>query len=310
MSKKLLHITNGDGLAEQIQALNISGDVLIWREMLCEGPTVINVSCEESLILRKKFLKETYNIDAESYEQDFIQELKKLETADQYDEIILWFEFDLFCHVNMIAIISYLLDRNYKVPVSLVCSKRLKGEQPQNGLSHLNEQELFNHYEAKISLNTDDLELANLVWNLYCEKNPKKLKPENKKSSNFEYLSSCIRAHLERFPSVKNGLNSIEQNILKLIENNTITSQNQLLGYALEYQGYYGYSDVQMLQIIEALNGFFTLEKDQFILTDAGNAAVNYKQNFYSDLKSDLRYGGVLKYDFLYDPETHNLMKL
>ena len=35
-----LHITNGDGLTDTIKQLNLGGETVVWRERLCEGPTV------------------------------------------------------------------------------------------------------------------------------------------------------------------------------------------------------------------------------------------------------------------------------
>ncbi|MBW2960778.1 DUF1835 domain-containing protein [Mesonia aestuariivivens] len=310
MGNKILHITNGDGLTEKMSHLHLSGQVISWREMLCEGKTVQEVGSKEFIATRKHFLNEHYQITAEDYELKFVAELEKLTTVKDYEAIILWFEFDLFCHINMIALISFLFQQNIQKPIYLVCSKRLKGEEKLQGLSQLNDKELQNHFDHKILLNIDDLELAELVWKLYCGNNPLRLKSEIKKSSNFEYLSSCLRAHIERFPNVKSGLNTLEANILKLVATQQISSQNQFLGYSLEYQGYYGYGDEQMLRIINNLKAFIYFDNKKFALTEEGKMALNKSQNFYQELKDNLYYGGAKKYDFLYDDESHHLLKL
>ena len=162
-----------------------------------------------------------------------MSQLKKLDAIDTYDEVILWFEFDLFCHINMIAAISYLIQKKRKEPLYLVCSGRVPGEKELIGLSELNDKQLISHYKNKIKLSEDDLDMAHFIWQLYCGNDPNKLKPEIRKSSNFKYLSSCIRAHIERYPNVHTGLNSLETNILRLIEREHITSEHQLCGYAL-----------------------------------------------------------------------------
>ena len=310
MTNKMLHITNGDSLTDKMSRLNLPGEVVIWREMLCEGQTVQEVGSQEFIAKRKEFLETCYDIPASDYDIKFVSELEKLAQAKDYEEIILWFEFDLFCHINMISAISFLFQQNIHKPIYLVCSKRLKGEEKLQGLSQLSDKELLNHFEHKILLNEDDLELAELVWKLYCGNNPLRLKPEIKKTSNFEYLSSCLRAHIERFPNIKSGLNSLEANFLKIITSHTISSHNQLLGYSLEYQGYYGYGDIQMLRIIDNLKSFIYLDNQKYSLTEEGKMALNKSQNFYQELKDDLYYGGARKYDFLYDHESHHLLKL
>ncbi len=308
--KKLLHITNGDDLTDKLQELKIPGDVIVWREMLCEGPTVQEVGNENFLRIRKNFLWENYKISEEEYQDKFIDELDKLAAINGYDEVILWFEFDLFSHMNMLAVISFLKQNRKKNPLYLVCSGRLKGEHELAPLSELSIKQLQRHYDCKIPLTEDDLHMAELIWELYCSKNPMRLKSKIKKTSNFEYLSSCIRAHIERFPNAKSGLNSLEINVLKLIQKHEITSLHHLLGYALQYQGYYGYGDIQMKRVIEKLKLFYTENGSEVKLNEAGQQAISASKNYYQDLKDNEDYGGVGKYDFLYDPDSHNLLKL
>ena len=308
--KKLLHIANGDGLTEKLQQLNIPGDVIVWREMLCEGPAIQEVGTEEFLDLRKKYLQTHYGITEEEYQEKFVRELEKLAAINGYDEIILWFEFDLFSHMNMLAAISFLKQRKKNNPLYLVCSSRLKGEDELAPLSELSVKQLQKHYDCKISLTEDDLQIAVMTWELYCSKNPKRLLSRIKKSTNFEYLSSCIRAHIERFPNAKSGINSLEKNVLKLIQKHEISNLNHLLGYTLQYQGYYGYGDLQMQRVIQKLKLFYSEDDTGIILNEAGNKALEASKNYYQDLKDGDSYGGVGKYDFLYDPESHNLLKL
>jgi hypothetical protein len=310
MDHTALHIINGDSLTEQVEELDLPGQIIVWRELLCEGPCIEEVGSPAFIKQREKFLKEAYDISAENYKERFISQLKKLKAAKDYDYVVLWFEFDLFCHINMLAAISFYLEHKPKVPFYLVCSKRQKGEQEFLPLSRLSEKHLLNHFKNKIQLQEGDLEIATLVWELYCSNNPMKLKQQIKKTSNFEYLSSCIRAHIERFPNSKTGINSLERNVLKLVENQDITSINQLLGYALQYQGYYGYSDSQMERVLQKLAIFYTLKENQVILTPKGQDALNQKKNFYQELKKDEFLGGARVFDFLYDSDSHTVLKL
>ncbi len=306
---KTLHIVNGDSLAEQMQELNLPGEQIVWRELLCEGPTQREIN-SDFFRLRKKFLKSTYNISAENYEQRFIAEVSRLQNLKGYEKVILWFEFDLFCHINMLAAINCLAEKDKKIPISLVCSKKLEGEKELQPLSQLSSKDLMNHYENRIDLNTEDIETAMLIWELYCSDNPMKLKPLIKMATNFEYLSSCIRAHIERFPNSITGINTLERNVLKLIENHEIKNQNHLLGYALQYQGYYGYSDTQMKRLLEQLSIFYKDNGNKLILSEKGELVLANKKNFYRDLKTEEFFGGARKYDFLYESESHRLLKL
>lgn len=305
-----LHITNGDGFLKSIRELGLPGEIIVWREMLCEGPTLTTLDTEEFFNLRRNFLSKTYNIPSEDYDSQFIEELNKLTMANAYEEVVLWFEFDLFSHINMLAVINHLLENKKHFPVFLVCSKRLENEKEFTPLSQLPLKHLKNHYEARIPLDRDDLETAALLWQLYNGNNPQKLIALIKKKTNFEYLSSCIRAHIERFPNAVTGLNSLERNVLKLIETNNITSRNHLIGYILEYQGYFGFGDQQVKRMIDRLGIFYKIDENGVSLNESGKNALNATKNFYQELKNDDYFGGVKKYDFLYDSETHKILKL
>jgi hypothetical protein len=305
-----LHIANGNILAQNIADLGLEGDVIIWREMLCEGPTTYEVGSVEFIKIRTEFLKQYYQINAKDYKEKFLIPFNKLDNIKDVKEVILWFEFDLFSHINMVAVISQLLENKIDLPVYLVSSKKLEGEKEFLPISQLPLKHLKNHFDQKIHLNQDDLELANLIWQYYNEENPLKLKALIKQTSNFEYLSSCIRTHIERFPNSRTGLNTIETNILRLIKENKIKSLNQLLGYSLQYQGYFGYGERQIQRLLDKLKQFYTLEKERVVLTSEGEEALIGSRNFYRALKNDEYFGGVKMYDFLYDSESHNILKL
>lgn len=308
--KKFLHICNGDDLAEKVQELELGGDIIVWREMLCEGPTAMEVGEKEFLDLRKDFLKKSYGIPKKEYTEKFVGELDKLAAANSYHEVVLWFEFDLFSHMNMLALISFLLQNKKHDPLSLVCSRKLKGEKEMEPLSDLSNKHLKQHFEHRISLTEDDVATAQLIWELYCARNHKRLASEITKTTNFEYLSSSIRAHIERFPNANTGLNALEVNILKLINEHEIKNRHHLLGYALKYQGYYGYVDMQMQRLLDKLSIFYTVEENSIKLNEDGENALNRSKNYYQKLKDDEYYGGARKYDFLYEPESHDLLKL
>lgn len=307
--RECLHIINGDSALAPLENLNLDGKIFVWREMLCEGPTHKYINSSAFKEARAGFLSDYYDIPPEEYEDKFLAQFSIFE-EHQFSEVYLWFEYDLFCHINMLAAIQFLSELEIDVPIYLICSGRIKGESKLKGLAELTAEEFKTAYEDRVLLDNDDIELAQHIWTLYNEENPKKIAPHISKSSNFKYLSSCLRAHLERFPNSETGLNVLEENLLYLVENNQITSLNQWLGYSLQYQGYYGYGDTQMQKLLNKLTFFTTLENNRLILNEKGKAVLDQSENFYREMKDDMFYGAAYKYDFLYDKESHKLLKL
>ncbi len=307
MSKEILHITNGSSLTNYLKELDLDGVFLTWQEMLCEGPTVAGIDSEDFLNCRKTFLKDSYNIEID--EKEYREELNKLNNPEQYSKIILWFEYDLFCHINMIAVISLLHQREINLPLYLVCSGRVEDEKNLKGLPELSPEQLLKHYENKIELNDSDIDLAIALWRTYCGKDHNIFKPYIVTPSSFEYMGSCLKAHIERFPNSKNGLNTLEENILKIVKDNEIKSKHHLLGYALNYQGYYGFGDIQFERIINKLSIFFDEADDALTLNRKGHEALINQHNFASELNNDIDYGGVNRLDFQFNIEENKLIK-
>ena len=100
--------------------------------MLCEGPTTEQIDTQEFLDLRKSFFDSTYELDFD--ESEFHKEIDKLIHSEKYSEIVLWFEYDLFCHINLIALINLLKQKHINAPIYLVCSGRIKHQKELKGL--------------------------------------------------------------------------------------------------------------------------------------------------------------------------------
>ena len=307
MSKTSLHITNGSVLTERLEELNIEGDYLTWHEMLSEGPTTEQIDSELFLEIRSNFINQVYGLEID--EKEFKSELDKLNHPENYKEIVLWFEFDLFCHINLVAVISLITQKQIQLPIYLVCSGRVKGEKDLKGLGELTTGQLVSHYKNKVLLTPEDIDLATTIWGIYCGKNHNLLKPFIVKPSSFEYLSNCLKAHLKRFPDSKSGLSIMEEHILKTIDQNEVKSKHHLLGYILNYQGYYGYGDLQLKRMINALAIFYKEGKNKLKLNKKGKEAISAKKNFSKDLKNTTLFGGIKRNNYQFDKKQNKLIE-
>ncbi|SFD40206.1 DUF1835 domain-containing protein [Algibacter pectinivorans] len=308
MNKQPLHITNGDYLNKYLNELSIVGEKLIWKEMLCEGPAKETIYSKEHIELRHHFFNDFYNVELDLDQVDFVLN-EQLAHTERYSEIVLWFEYDLFCHINMVAVISLLQQKKIDLPLYLVCSGRVPGSKTLKALTELNTEQLLDHYKNKIALNKSDIDIATTVWGIYCGKDHNLLKPFIVKNSSFKYLTNCLKAHLKRFPDSVNGLNTLEKNILEIIRDNTIKSKHHLLGYALNYQGYYGFGDMQLKRLIDKLSVFYTEENDAIVLNRTGHETLIGQYNSSHKIDSNMCFGGVNKYEYQFNKKLNKLVK-
>lgn len=312
MAHSLLHITNGDSTTQRLQQLNIEGDIITWREMLCEGKTSVDVGSEAFWKTRFDFFKTTYNVTKKKFIDYTVKEYRNLCNQKQQDEIVLWFEYDLFCQINMLAVISWLKRYRKNHKISLVTSGVIDTTEKLVGLNELSNEQLIEHYNNKIELTVDDIEYADYIWQLYCSDSPLPLENAHKfnPKSPFVYLEEAIKSHLLRFPSIENGLNQLENNILKTADEHSFKNENELVGHLLADQGNYGFGDLQYFNKLENLKKLFT-SFDPVKLSKTGKKVLQNQTNYYAKIRSDFSYlGGAKKYSYLYVNSTGKLLKI
>ncbi len=307
----LLHITNGDIFTSRLKTLDLKGDIITWREMLCEGKTLCNVGSESFWKTRFEFLNKNYKVSKSWFVEKTLKEYRSLCNHKQQDQIVLWFEYDLFCQINMLAVLSWLKTHRRHAEISLVCSGNEDETGQMYSLNQLDDPKLLSLYNSRITLTQDDIEFADYVWQLYCSDNPMRL--ENVVSHNafqFEYLSDALKAHLKRYPTIKNGLNVLENKVLETVEGANPNSRPELLTELLKDQGYYGFGDTQYSRIITSLRPLFS-SFSPIKLTKKGKEVLNNRLNYYSQIRDNQQYlGGSLKYNFLYNSATDRILKL
>lgn len=306
-----LHITNGDCFTEKWHSLNLKGDVITWREMLCEGKTLTNVGSESFWKTRFEFLNRNYKVSKSRFIEQTLKEYRTLCNHKQQEKIVLWFDYDLFCQINMLAVISWLKTNRRDAEISLVSGGKVMGSTEMKGLSELDKDQLMGLYENRKTLTQDDIEYADYIWQLYCSDNPIRLENvADYKSFQFDYLGDAISSHLKRFPSIKNGLNEVENQLLRVSVAQKPASKKELMDVVLKNQGNYGFGDTQYERVITKLRPLFS-SFTPVKLTKNGIGILNGATSYYACIQeNDVYLGGALKYNFLYNTGTDRILKL
>lgn len=291
-----MHITNGDSFDERLQQLDYGDFTRPWREMLCEGPTTNVPFSDEFISLRKSFLLKDRPED-ESIYNEFINNFQGLH-YETFDRIVMWFEYDLFCHINLAAALSYL--RSFTdLPVALVCSGRISGREGLFGLNELDDTQLDEHYRAAVTLEESSEELLLKFWELYNDADHRKFQQHHWLHPSLPYLKPCVEAHLQRFPSERNGLNKLENMVLEAIQKNQFQYVKNCLGYLLMNQDHYGFGDLQWARIIMKMMPLINTS-DILSLSLDGQERFKGMATGVDEFADDTQFGGALKYDYVY----------
>src|ERR1700709_2040819 len=100
----ILHILNGDSTYQSFKHTGLEGHALVWREVLSEGPLEENISSGHFWEARSEWIGKTFNETPGAYQEKMIDQIDKL--GEPFNEIDLWFEFDLHCQVNMLGVMN------------------------------------------------------------------------------------------------------------------------------------------------------------------------------------------------------------
>jgi hypothetical protein len=216
----MLHIHNGDSTAATARKAAIPGEHLAWREALVCGPAPAGVSGEEFLRLRAQHLSEAYGVPLEKCERELRAQEAALSAATDHEEVVLWFEHDLFCQVQLVYLLHWFAGRELgKTKLSLICVGEFPGVDRFRGLGQLTEEQLASLFPQRQNASPEQLQLGSKAWAAYSSPDPTEvLSLINSDPSEMPFLRRALIKHIQRFPSTNNGLGRIENVGLELID--------------------------------------------------------------------------------------------
>src|SRR3982750_4807204 len=237
----MLNIHNGDSTATTAHQGAIPGAHFAFREAFIGGPTPANLSEPEWRKLRAAHLSSAYGGSWEQAERDLERQHAALASFYLHDEVVLWFEHDLFCQLNLIYVLDWFASRDRgKTKLSLICIDNFPGKENFHGLGELNATELASLFDTRHEVTMREFETASAAWAAYRSPQPTHL--ENflqRDTSAMPFLAPALRSHLARFPSTSNGLGRIEQRGLALV-NDGLKTFVELFPRFIEEEPVYG----------------------------------------------------------------------
>jgi len=208
-----LNITNGDSAAGTLSEAGIEGKIIPWRDVLHEGPVDSSLSLEELSRQRARFIAGTGWDDFAHVSGDFVERDRVIQHLDYFDEIVLWFEDDLYDQLQLIQLLDFFGRSSARKSKSLSLIQ-VDGYIPPLSAAKLKE------LDAKRSRATfEQLELARRAWQAFGSRDPSSIEALlNENTSALPYLAPALRRQLEEFPAVGSGLSRSEREALTAIE--------------------------------------------------------------------------------------------
>ncbi|ASA23026.1 sigma-70 family RNA polymerase sigma factor [Paenibacillus donghaensis] len=223
--RKMLHIVNGDHVGDMLKQGIVQGEVLVWREVYPAGPIFVNPAGEQERALRAEVLEHSLGIPAAEYKAACEQQESSISGFQKYDEVVLWFEHDLFDQ----SMLAYLLhwfkgQKHGNTRFSLLCIGEFPGIELFHGLGQLTKAQLKTLNGTWRSIGRREMELGSEFWQAYASPDPSLMaglleqRREELTAAGLLFMHDAFQAHLTRLPSVRNGLGRCEQTTLKILQ--------------------------------------------------------------------------------------------
>lgn len=221
MPESTLHIRCGDDILAKLKEAGLPGEMIRWADALCQGPTPAGLNEYEWRRVRAQHAKNFGGIPYDEAMEFLRKQDDNLLRFRHHDEIVLWFEHDMFDQVILI----YLLDWFARQDVG---HRRLLLICPNQHLGFMGPEQLAQLYPTRQQVTARQIDLSRRAWQAFCATDPSKIETLlSEDTSALPFLRQALIRHLQEFPFVHNGLNQTEQNALDAIASG-ITEPKQL----------------------------------------------------------------------------------
>jgi hypothetical protein len=203
----MLHLTNGSIAVSRLHDLGLPGQIVPWDDVLHEGPVRSALSEEELRHERAEFLGREWD-DVESIERSLRARDQQLDAAGRDDdEVVLWFEHDLYDQLHVLQILSQL--RHLGTARRAVVSAILADDY----LTAQSDQQLSEWFPQRRRISDEQWDAAAEAWAAFRSPDPMPLARFDHRGA-WPSLRTALRRHLQQFPSLQAGLSRTEQQTL------------------------------------------------------------------------------------------------
>lgn len=298
---RILHVANGTCTTNLIIAAGLPGATSLWADPLHDGPVPGGLTDDQLVAVRARHL---------GGDGDPVHDLRRWRAAiaahEAYDELVLWYEHDLFDQLNLIQVLPWVRERlPSSAVVSLICIGSFPGRPAFKGLGELAPSELAPLFADRERVRHAQFALAARAWDAFGAEAPDALDDLRRgDTSDLPFLGAAITRFLEDYPWTRDGLSRTERRLLSLASHGPIALSAAFPRMTGDGDAYH-VTDRALIDLADGLAGaspaLVTLSAsaspgplDRHVaLTDAGRDVLAGRANRIALCGMDRWYGGV-----------------
>ncbi|WP_051261881.1 DUF1835 domain-containing protein [Desulfovibrio inopinatus] len=298
-----MHVRCGSDIRDLLDLARLEGTFFEFSDPVCQGP-LLGVGRDDSVIAaRSHFLAHAYGFDTpEKEEQRLEQQYATLDRLQTFDDIVLWFEHDLYDQSILIRILAELaeMDDTWR-KVRLVNVSRFVGKAGFFGLGNLKPRELAALERDAEPLTAEMVACGLQAWTAFCTSDPETLYHfAQSEHPGLPWLAAALKRHLQELPWTTNGLSLTERRILEAAAQGDPTPVRIFRRnfFELENAPYLG--DAMFWYVMHGLSSTATPALTPFVspcdpigLTDFGHQLLANSADFFEYNTIDRWWGGL-----------------
>jgi hypothetical protein len=214
--------------------------VVNCREAFVDGDVRAD-SVDELLQVRENFWTAQNAEGAGDYRSRVASEFDKLRDLPAGTEVNLWFEYELFCHVNLWFCVWLLRDSS--VDLFRVAPEVLNESEIWDGFGKMYAGDLKRCFLKRVKFTESDRALGAELWEAYSQRDHTRLRELSlMESSCFPYLKEACEAEIDKDFRPKQ--------ILEELQREGVEDFGKMFAAFREKAGVYGYGDDQVRRIL------------------------------------------------------------
>jgi Domain of unknown function (DUF1835) len=207
-SAATLHITNGDGALYLLKKSGILGTHVAWRDALNEGPVPAGLSLEETSALRATYLAASGYGSPIKLLHEFERRDAQLRRAAEFDEIVLWFEHDLYDQLQLLQALTALAEFDLE-------PGRVSVVQTDHYLANMTVDEMSALFPKRRTATPAIFKSAVRAWQRFTSDSPDDLyRAAREDAIGLPFLRAALQRLCEEYPWKRDGLSRSQRQAL------------------------------------------------------------------------------------------------
>lgn len=207
-SAATLHITNGDGALYLLKKAGVLGTHIAWRDALNEGPVPSGLSLEETSELRARYLAERGFGNPIKLIHEFERRDVQVRRAGDFDEVVLWFEHDLYDQLQLLQALTALEELDLE-------PGRVSVVQTDHYLANMTVDEITPLLPKRRTATPAIFKSARRSWERFTASSPSELlAAAGEDAIGLPLLRSALQRLCEEYPWKRDGLSRSQRQAL------------------------------------------------------------------------------------------------